>query len=240
MEELNQLSKKERREIRRQEKEEVRGALKKSKGLFRTLLCLGVVVILGGAIWGLVKLNKAGPALSLTNEVVASDWVKGNRESKVILIEYGDFQCPACKSYFPIVKQLAQEYGDRMQFVYRHYPLPQHYNAKPSAYAAEAAGKQGKFWEMHDKIYENQDAWAAGSGKEIFENYASQLGLNMDQYKADRDSEAVKEKVNLDYKSGVQAGIRGTPTFFLNGTQIQPGNLTEFKSLIEDAITKNP
>ena len=113
-----------------------------------------------GATWGMAQLASSGskPAL-LTSAVSDSDWVKGNRSAPVVLVEYSDFQCPACAASAPLVKQLTEEFGNKIAFVYRHFPLPQHKNAYPAAQAAEAAGKQGKFWEMADLIFANQTKW---------------------------------------------------------------------------------
>ncbi|NUQ57035.1 MAG: DsbA family protein [Candidatus Paceibacter sp.] len=165
----------------------------------------------------------------------ATDQIKGNASSTNVIIEYSDFQCPACASYHPIVKQFVADSGDKVAFVYRHFPLPQHKNAKTSAAAAEAAGKQGKFWEMHDLIFENQKAWEnSAKAEEIFTGYARQLGLNVEQFAADYNSEEIKAKVDADYKSGVKAGVNSTPSFFLNGKKItNPRSYDEFKTLLQ-------
>lgn len=179
----------------------------------------------------------------LSTSVASVEWTKGNTESSVILVEYSDFQCPACGSYFPLVKKLMQEFDDRIKFSYRNFPLRQiHRNAEPAARAAEAAGKQGKFWEMHDLLFENQNEWSESmNAKSKFESYASQLGLNMDQFKTDRDSKEVGEKINKDYQSGVASRVNGTPTFFLNGKKIDnPRSYDQFKTIIIQALDAKP
>ena len=200
-------------------------------------------LVLGGMVFGMVKIasrnspNNKQP-LSLASAVIESDWIKGNKESKVIITEYSDFQCPACASYYGLVKQLHKDFGDRIAFVYRHFPLRQiHANAEIAALSAEAAGKQGKFWEMHDMIFENQKKWEGDkNAKEIFIGYAEELGLNAEQFKQDLDSKEVKEKVEADYQSGVKAGVNHTPTFFVNGGEIQnPRSYEEFKNIINEA-----
>ncbi|MEK7151790.1 MAG: thioredoxin domain-containing protein [Patescibacteria group bacterium] len=194
---------------------------------------LGLVVI----VWGLVKFSGGStpdvPDVSISDGIVAGDWVKGNKESKVALIEYGDFQCPACGAYHPLVNKLLEEVGDSFQFAYRHFPLQQHPHAKPAAYAAEAAGKQGKFWEMYDMIFERQKDWSNKKDvEEVFLQYATELGLNIDQYKKDRNAKEVREKVENDTDSGTLNKVNSTPTFFLNGKRVQPQSYEEFKSFI--------
>lgn len=170
--------------------------------------------------------------------IKADDHVKGNPASKIILVEYSDFQCPACALYSPITDRIAQDYKEQIQFVYRHYPLPQHKNAKVASYAAEAAGKQGKFFEMGDIIFSKQNDWTSSIVPEtLFEQYALSLGLNMDQFKKDSISKEVKDRVARDYTEGTNIPITATPSFFLNGAFIKnPQNYQQFKEVIENAI----
>ncbi len=169
------------------------------------------------------------------------DWIKGNKESPIVLIEYSDFQCVACANYYPLLKELASEFGDDVAFVYRHFPLRQIFpNAQIAGQAAEAAGKQGKFWEMHDMIFEGQRNWSRqrqGQAEETFASYAAALNLDIEQFKRDIHSKSVEDKVNSDYQSGVRAGVNSTPIFFLNGKRIQnPRSYEEFRKLIQAAI----
>jgi protein-disulfide isomerase len=131
------------------------------------------------------------------------------------------------------------EYKDRISFTYRHFPLPQHKNALSAAYASEAAGNQGKFWEMADLLFKNQDEWSeSADAQTIFEGYAQKLGLNMAQYKTDVKSDVVKARVERSRKSGQLSAIDHTPTFFLNGKlATNPRSKEELKALIEYAIT---
>ena len=215
-----------------------------NKFTIRTVAFWGIsALVLGGMVFGMVKIasrnspNNKQP-LSLASAVIESDWIKGNKESKVIITEYSDFQCPACASYYGLVKQLHKDFGDRIAFVYRHCPLRQiHANAEIAALSAEAAGKQGKFWEMHDMIFENQKNWEGDKNAgEIFIKYAEEVGLNIEQFKQDLDSKEVKDKVEADYQSGVKAGVNHTPTFFVNGGEIQnPRSYEEFKNIINEA-----
>ncbi len=173
--------------------------------------------------------------------VSPDDWVKGNRDAKIVLIEYSDFQCPACGFYFHILKKLEEEFGENIAIVYRHFPLSSiHPNAKFAAYAAEAAGKQGKFWEMHDLIFINQSEWSDKKNvDEIFIRYAQNLNLNIDQFKKDFSSKEIKQKIENSYKNALNLGLDSTPTFFLNGKKIpNPRNYEDFKNIIIENINK--
>lgn len=167
-------------------------------------------------------------------EITQEDWVKGNTDSEIVFVEYGDFQCPACASYFPIIHQLQENFSDSVKFVYRHYPLRRiHAQADLAARASEAAGNQGKFWEMHDMLYQKQKEWSGeGSAKDIFITYAEDIGLDAEQFQNDIDSKEVSDRVRDDERGGFNGGIQGTPTFFLNGEKIQnPRNYEEFRKL---------
>ena len=128
--------------------------------------------------------------------------------------------------------------GAQVQFAYRHFPLSQHKNAKLAATVAEAAGKQGKFWEMHDLIFQNQSDWSEEKNAAvIFAKYAQEVGLDLAKFQTDIASEEIKAKIENDYKSGVKAGVNSTPSFFLNGEKItNPRNYDEFKNAILQAL----
>ena len=168
-----------------------------------------------------------------------TDWTKGSKTPKVTLVEYSDFQCPACGAYYPLVEELFAEYKDRISFTYRHFPLPQHQNALPAAYASEAAGAQGKFWEMADMLFKNQSEWSENvTAPTIFEGYAQKLGLDMAKYKTDVSSTSTKARIERGSKSGKLSSLDHTPTFFINGKMAtNPKSKEEFKALIEYAIT---
>jgi protein-disulfide isomerase len=148
----------------------------------------------------------------------------GPETAPVVLEEFGDFQCPPCGRMHPVIEQLKKDYGGRLRFVFRHYPLQQiHKNAFTAARAAEAAGMQGKFWEMHDLIFDNQTQWAESpEPRPIFADYAKRLGLNVEKFRADSESPAAAERVMADYQRGTSMGVGGTPTFFVNGREL-PG-----------------
>src|SRR5437763_8282677 len=129
----------------------------------------------------------------------ASAHVRGNPNAPVTLEEFGDFQCPPCGQFAAFVEELLREYDSRLRVVFRNFPLPAHEHAREAALAAEAAGFQGKFWEMHDMLYQEQAFWSyVPNARELFESYAEKIGLNLDQFKKDIDSEKVRERANSD------------------------------------------
>lgn len=201
------------------------------------LLVVGIVAL--GA-WSIAKGPKT-PINSnglLSEEITVADWTKGAQNPKVTLVEYSDFQCPACGAYFPIIEQAVAEYGDRLSFTYRHFPLAQHKNALAASYASEAAGAQGKFWEMHKLIFEHQTDWAEeNNAPEIFKRYAQELKLDLARFTADVASTETKDAVSHDKETGQRSGVNSTPSFYLNGKKMQnPRSYDELKALIEFAI----
>lgn len=159
------------------------------------------------------------------------DHVYGNIDSTVTLINYGDFQCPGCGTTHKIIKPIVEQYRDQIRFVFRNFPLFSiHPNAKAAAGSAEAAGLQGKFWEMHDMIYETQDSWSSLSSTErtnLFTKYAKDLGLDIKQFTADLNSNDITKKIAFDFALGQKAKVAATPTFFLNGNQLDLEKLSE-------------
>lgn len=192
-------------------------------GLLAIILIIVLVARSGG--------QEAGPAIG--------EHIKGNEAAPLVLIEYGDFQCPACAAYYPIVKQLLQDYGQNLKIIYRHFPLTNiHPNAQPSAQAAEAAGLRGKFWEMHNLLYERQKEWSdLLDAKSKFSQYGRELGLDEQKFSADFTSKAVKNKINADQFAGRRANVQGTPSFFLNDGFIQPRSYEEFKAIIDSRLS---
>lgn len=175
----------------------------------------------------------------LQNQNIDKDWVKGNASATITLVEYSDFQCPACAYYYPFVKKLEEEFGSDIKIVYRQFPLTTiHANALIAAYASEAAGLQGKFWEMHDKLFENQSQWSLDSEPfTVFLKYAIEIGLDTEQFKTDILSQAVADSVKSDVQSGLDVGLNGTPSFFLNGEKIKNlSNYEEFSQPVKEAV----
>lgn len=178
--------------------------------------------------------DDSGDTSKVTSHIIGSD------KNKVLLVEYGDYQCPACGSYFPIVKQVIDKYKDEIQFQFRNLPLTQiHPNAFAGARAAEAAGVQGKFWEMHDMLYQQQNTWSSASDpKSYFNDYASQLGLDTAKFKTDFASSAVNDAINADIAAFKKTGATmQTPSFFLNGKSIKTtASVDSFTKQIDEAL----
>lgn len=164
--------------------------------------------------------------------------IKGAADAKVTLVEFGDFQCPACGAVHPVVDTLLKEYEGKVKFVYRQFPLAIHQNAKAAAYAAEAAGAQGKFFEMYDALFQNQKDWESGKdAMKMFEEYADVVGLDVEKFKQDIADKKFEEVVQKDINDGYSLGINSTPTFFLNGEKMSGGlPYDQFKAKIDAAL----
>jgi protein-disulfide isomerase len=207
-----------------------------------------VIAVLIGGLWLLINAANAPltppPPAEIQNvpPVSKTDFIRGNPNAKITLIEYADFQCPACAAMHSTIKQLEGDFKDNLRLIYRFFPLTNaHQNAMISAQAAYAASLQGKFWEMHDIICENQDGWSDSTQpKTIFTDYAKKIGLNLNKFNSDIDSDSTKKFVTDEQNKGLDLGINGTPTLFLNGKEIQnPATYEDFKKLIQDEINKN-
>jgi protein-disulfide isomerase len=148
--------------------------------------------------------------------------IRGNPDATVTLEEFADFQCPPCSQFAAFGEELLREYDSRLRVVFRHFPLPVHEHARQAALAAEAAGMQGRFWEMHDVLYREQKAWSkAPNARELFESYAGTVGLNVDQFRKDMDGERAKARVNSDHARGASLGVKVTPTLFINNQPVE-------------------
>jgi protein-disulfide isomerase len=146
------------------------------------------------------------------------DHVQGDKNARLTLVEYGDFECPHCGMAYPIVKQIQEEFGDELRFVYRHFPLTQiHRMAEPAAEATESAAAQGRFWEMHDAILENNDAL----DPDTLVSTAEELGLDGEAVESAMEEQKYTERIQRDVDSGMESGVHGTPTFFINGHRHQ-------------------
>lgn len=237
------LTKKEKKELKKMEtaqklQKEQRGKMFKKIGVW-----LGIISVTILAVWGLVVLVSSSPSNSNPQSVEIpkvnkNDITIGNPKAKVTLVEYADFECPACAAFYPIVKQVLTTYDDKILYVYRNFPLPQHQFAKPAAYAAYAAYKQGKFLEMKDELYVNQDDWSKASDPtKLFKEYAQKIGLNMDRFNSDFNSGETKKFIDSQENQAITIGINSTPTFFINEKQVQNlSGFDEFKKLIDNAL----
>lgn len=205
-----------------------------------------VIALFGGIIY-MSKQNDTSTFNGDANKVITdgpiADQVYGSKDQKVVLIEYGDYQCPACASVHVPLKALTEKYKDKLTFVFRNYPLTNiHPNALAASTAAEAAGLQGKFWEMHDKLYETQDDWkavATDKREAVFAGYASELGLDAEKFKTDLKSADISAKISRDRSAGGKAGVSSTPTFVLDGVKIDGNDAVDAQILqqkIEDRL----
>ncbi len=197
----------------------------------------GTVILLTAAVF---FLNSNPPKTTQNPQVESNLLIKDNSNkiatdsAKTTIVEFGDYQCPACKMAHPIINQVLKDYQGRVNFVFRHFPLPQHQNAFQAAEAAEAAGEQGKYFEMHNKLYENQDEWDENNNPlEIFLKYAQDLNLSVGQFKDSVTSNEFQQKISSDKNDGNALGLNSTPTFFINGTKMSIFSYEEFKKRIE-------
>lgn len=241
----DRLTKNERKELKKQERiENEQKEQKQAKMRQYINWGIGVAIVVGIILFAKAAMTPTGPTgpIEELTRIEADDWTKGASNSATLLVEYSDFQCPACASYNPIVERLIEEKGDKFTFVYRHFPLSQHKNAHLAARSSEAAGIQGKFWEMHKMLFENQTSWSEeDNAKEIFIGYAKELELNIDQFTTDIDSAAVKANVDSDYDSGMAVRVNSTPTFFLNGEKLESlRSYDEFAELLDKKIGEQP
>ena len=230
-------------------------------GKVKWIIFAAVIILLLGGLIVYSRLNSEKTAdigNVNANSVIAAndnngqigDHVFNNTESPIVLVEYGDFQCPGCKAANPNVMALLDTYGDKISFVFRNFPLTSiHPNARAAAAAAEAAGLQGKYWEMHDYLYVEQDAWGnldARQRTDTFKRYAASLGLDVAQFETDLASANVNKKISFDQTLGTNAGVNSTPTFMLNGEMLPEGaangllqgDLTEIKKLLDEKLAE--
>ncbi len=153
--------------------------------------------------------------------------VRGNANAQVTLEEFGDFQCPPCGSISGFLDELVKEYDPHLRIVFRNLPLEMHQHAREAALAAEAAGLQGRFWEMHDVLYREQATWSkADNPRELFDSYAGMIGLDVDQFKKDMDGEKARARVDSDQERANSLGVQMTPTVFINDHQMSPNDKT--------------
>jgi protein-disulfide isomerase len=159
--------------------------------------------------------------------VGSDDHAQGPESAGTVLVEYGDYQCPYCGEAYPIVKRVQKQFGDRLRFVFRNFPLGElHPQAQAAAETAEFAGANGKFWEMHDLLFENQ----RDMGDELFARLAEELGLSADKFERALENGEFKKRVRDDFHGGVRSGVNGTPTFFIDG--VRHDGSYEFHALV--------
>jgi protein-disulfide isomerase len=217
------------------------------------IVLVTVVVIIAGAYSSGSSSNSANNTVVATTvpAITAADWSEGNPNAAVSLIEYGDFECPACSEYAPVVQQLVQNYSSTVHFVFRNFPL---YTIHPfgeiSAQATEAAGLEGgaaKYWAMNDMLYAKQGEWSTNSSlspsqvlSQYIDGYAKSIGLDVNAFNNDINATSVAQKIQADVAGGTAAQVDHTPTFFVNLKQIQnPTSAADFQKVIDAALSSS-
>lgn len=204
------------------------------------IVLVGVVALLVGAFF-LMREDASAPSQSVDDplQIREADHIRGAEDAQVTIIEYGDFQCPHCANAKPELDQILDDFSGDVRLVYRHFPITNiHPHARAAARASEAAAQQDDFWAMHDLLFARQEDWSNDpNAQETFADYAEQLGLDMEQYRS--DFEAAAAKVDHDSQTAQQLGVQSTPTFYLNGEQVE-GSTDELRQRIEAELNDEP
>lgn len=206
------------------------------------ILVLTAILLFGGVFF----LSRGGSSSGVTGTTVSQiDYTKGQKigsdSAKVKLVEFSDFQCPACQAAEPAVRKVRADYPKDVQFIYRHFPLPQHAYGKQAAYFAEAAGEQGKFWEMHEKLFETQEKWSGMSENDataFFLELTKGLGLDENRIKQAVTESNLRLKVEEDTAEGRRLGVNSTPTFFINGRKLNLRSFDDLNSVVAEELKK--
>lgn len=212
----------------------------------KILIGIAVVVLIGGvllAIYGNPQPEQASPIVDKNNLIRENNFMTGSKDAKVTMVEFADFQCPACGAASPIVKEILAEYKDNpnFNFVFKHFPLTDiHPNAQIASQAAEAAKAQGKFLEMDETLYARQSEWSTlPDPLDMFAKYAGELQLDVERFKSEVSQRKYSEIISADVQDATGAGVNSTPTFFINGVKynrVMPKD--ELKSIIDAELVK--
>lgn len=222
----------------------------KDKGLIIGILATVILIVGGVFLMTRGDSGSSGPGVSSEILVPSSSYVLGgiengeylpsNPSSKVTLVEFGDYECPACVVYHPFVKQVLTEFSGKVNYVFRNYPLSYHQKALVASYAVEAAGLQDKFWQMHDKVFESSEEWVNSTNtEETLLGYAKELGIDIEKFKNDIESDFVKNRIKSNINDGDLVKLDSTPTFYVNGVKMERlnGSYLDFKSVIQKALS---
>lgn len=185
---------------------------------------------------GIFFMSRPAKVLNKSDLVTSTAQTFGNKNAKNYLVEFSDFQCPACGAFYPVVKQLIEKDKDKLLFVYRNFPLQQHEWAMPAALAAEASADQGKYWEMHDYIFSNQDSLS----EQFLLDAADKIGLDKAKYEKAFKDKKYQSKIDSDINDGTRLGVNATPTFFLNGKKLDLFSQGDLESAVNEALKANP
>jgi len=206
-----------------------------------TIISAVFVIIIGLLVWKSPGFTSSTTPVDQTLLVHPANHMTGTLGAKVTLVEFGDYQCPACGAAYPAIKQAVDAYktNSNFNFVFRNFPLPQHANALIAAEAAEAAGAQGKYWEMHDALYTNQNEWAESSDPlSFFVKYATAIGLDANKFKSDVSANKYKDVISADQSDDTKLGLDHTPTVFLNGVEATDLSVAGLKAKIDPLLAK--
>lgn len=234
-------SKKELKELRKLAELNRDSSEKKQNTIKWLAISIASLVFLIFFIGLVVNLKKQDSEAELAPVKISdTGWTRGATESaKVTLTEFSDLQCPACAGAEPYIQDILSTHKDSVKFVYKHFPLPIHKNSTNAAKAAEAAGVQGKFWEMHDVLFDKQNEWEnENNPTEKFAGYAKDLKLDVEKFKKDMDSQDLLKKINKDEDEAIKLGVNSTPTFYLNNKKVDLANFDQLKTKVEEELKK--
>lgn len=209
---------------------------------FLGIILISTLVLLFGGIFFLTRGNSSKAVTGTA--VLRIDYSKGEKigsdSAKVKVVEFSDLQCPACLAAEPAVKKIRESYKpNQVQLIYRHFPLAQHSHSNQVASLAEAAGVQGKFWEMHDKLFDTQSQWSGmADATPFFMDLVKQLGLDENKIKQVMDDNATKAKIQADIAEGNSLGVNSTPTFFVNGRKLNIQSFEDLNTAVEEELKK--
>lgn len=206
------------------------------------LIVAAAAAALFGGLFAVQQISSSEPADAAERQNITvredSRRLSTADDGKVTLVEFLDFECESCAAAYPFVEQLREQYAGRVSFVVRYFPISSHRNANNAAYAVESAARQGQFEQMYQRMYETQAEWGESQDSKaaLFRTYAADLGLDMATYDADVASPEVAARVQKDLDDGIELGVTGTPSFFLNGERLTPSTTDEFVQAIDDAL----
>ncbi len=207
----------------------------------KVLLGIGiatVVILIGGVFY----LNTTNPQVTAQGTIdkkvlVAGKNTIGSPKAKVTVVEFADFQCPACGAFHPEMKKILSDYNGKIYFVYRHFPLPMHKNARAAAQAAEAAAAQGKFWLMYDQLFDTQSQWEElDNPQATFIGFAKALKLNTEKFTNDLEQSSSTSIIQKGIEDGNKAGVNATPTIFVNGKKVEGTSIADLSTQVRKAI----
>lgn len=215
--------------------------MKTDKKIF-AIIGIATLLLIGGSVWAMSKMMSPVEEASVAEEstLIREDSPRKGQEAPITLVEFSDFECPACSASEPAVQQLLDAYPGVIQLVYRHFPLENiHFRARIGAYASEAAANQDKFWEMHAVLFEKQSEWTKADDVEAtLVGYAEDLGLDVEKFQQDLKSDEVKKRVNQGITDGNIAKVNATPTFFINGQKVTGIGSPRFNEILQAELEK--